>query len=177
MGSVNFNGNHIDSGNFLENLDGSSSGQRGPEFFCGSLSMSSHVNQYNTVPIQNDAGRNQFENHGLFSPNEYFRLNKNGLWSQNGQYSGTESAYPGSDFYYNAGIRIGSNGLERGNIDQETRFMVLADFIFWLMSNAHGHVLFDELIESCVGNELYLVVEKLWSNIELFIETAFCRIG
>ncbi|XP_022866691.1 putative pumilio homolog 21 [Olea europaea var. sylvestris] len=45
------------------------------------------------------------------------------------------------------------------------------------MKHETGHVLFDELLDSCVGDEFHLVVLKLWSNIELFIETAFCRIG
>lgn len=128
------------------------------------------------------AGENSVS--GLFSPNQNFSSNNHiqtsssGLWNQNGQCSGSnfESAYPGRNLNYNAGIQIGSNVLQGENI-RKTLFADILDSIFCLMKHETGHVLFDELLDSCVGDEFHLVVLKLWSNIELFIETAFCRIG
>ncbi|CAI9783978.1 unnamed protein product [Fraxinus pennsylvanica] len=119
--------------------------------------------------------------YGLFSPNENFCSNNHiqtsssGLWNQNGQCSGTnfECVYPRSNFNSNAGIRIGLQGENIEGIP----FADLLDSIFLLMKHETGHVLFDELIDSCIGDELHLVVLKLWSNIDLFIEAAFCRIG
>ncbi|KAL2475747.1 putative pumilio8 [Abeliophyllum distichum] len=173
-GSVNFNDKHIDSSYLSENLGGSrsSSGQRGTNFFYGSSSTSNPANQYNRIPIWHDQIRG-IENPGLFSPNEYFKLN-----NYNQRSFCRLSNQNGSNFYSNAGMQIGSKDLQRENI-QGTGITdtVLLDSIFHLMTHERRHVLFEELIDSCTVNELHSIVSKLCSNIKLFIDAAFCRIG
>ncbi|KAL2495477.1 Uncharacterized protein Fot_39234 [Forsythia ovata] len=177
-GSVNFNDKHIDSAYLSENLAGSSSRQRGTNFFYGS-STTNPANLYNRIPIWNDQIRG-IENPGLFSLNEYQSgmtkleaLNNYNqrsfcrLWNQNG-----------NNFYSNDGIRIGSKDLQRGNIQGPgITDTVLLDSIFHLMTHERRHVLFEELLDSCTIDELHSIVSKLCSNIELFIDAAFCRIG
>ncbi|KAL2524117.1 putative pumilio8 [Abeliophyllum distichum] len=161
----------------------------GPENFAGgsnrqlsmnSLSGSSLTpNSVNRSSILNDYqhSRTITQNQGI-EGNPFFsgyghhlnygQTNSGGLWNQN------VGLYGRRNYLYGTGTtQLGSNSpreiLEERNQVHES--------IFELMTDEHGHCVFEKLVEESNGRQLHSIILNASSNSQLFIDATFCKHG